>query len=141
MSNFKNSDDEVKHGRYANAFIYFLMAVILTVIPILFWDNKKLRKENNSNAEKWIQREDVIRRECAEERREEQREDDKRFEAVQQELRDLRNQTIADLREEREKSEDLATQSRRALRSIQVETKKTKQANKELDSVSKSLTQ
>lgn len=141
MSNFKNSDDEVKHGRYANAFIYFLMAVILTVIPILFWEIMKLRKENNSNGEKWIQREDAIRKECVEERKEQQRKDDERFEAVQQELRDLRNQTIADLRSEREKSEELATESRRALRTIQVETKKTKQANKELDSVSKTLAQ
>lgn len=141
MSNFNKSDDEVKHGRYANALIYFLMAIIVTVIPILFWDNKKLRKENNSNAEKWILREDAIRRECAEERRIEDRENDERFAEVQQELKDLRNQTIADLRSEREKSEELAIQSRRALRSIQVETKKTKQANKELDSVSNSLTQ
>lgn len=141
MDNFKNSNDEVKQGRYANALIYFLMAIIVTVIPILFWDNKKLRKENNSNAERWIQREDTIRKECAEEAREERKENDKRFEALQQELREMRNQTIADLREEREKSEELATASRRALRSIEVETKKTKQANKELDSVSKSLIQ
>lgn len=141
MSNFKESGDEVKQGRYANALIYFLMAIIVTVIPILFYRNNSLVKENNAFEEKAQKREDAIRAEERAECKEELEQARTELVSLRQEVRDLRDETISDLRAERQRSETLATQSRRALRSIQTETRKTKQANKELDSVSKSLTQ
>jgi cell division protein FtsB len=141
MSNFKDSGDEVKQGRYANALIYFLMAIIVTVIPILFYRNNQLVKERNADEEKDRAREDAVRIEVRKECKEEMDVARQELVTLRQEVRDLRDETISDLRAERARSEILASQSRRALKSIQVETQKTKQANKELDSVSKSLTQ
>ncbi len=139
MSTFKESGNEVKQGRYANAFLYFLMAALLSVSGLLIqaWVSKE--KAVAKAYSEGLKRADKKDAECDSiiERRD--RRHDAEIAILQREVRELRDSHIAELKEERENSERLATESRRALRTIRAETQKSKQASREIDSVTKSL--
>lgn len=139
MSTFKDSGDEVKQGRYANAFLYFLMAALLTVTSVLWFDNKNLREDNAGLIANSQAREDKKDAQC-----------DSTIErmtirfrndiiALQNEYRDFRAETISDMREGRQRSEVLASQARRAAKEFQSESKKTKQFSNQIDSVTEKL--
>lgn len=139
MSTFKDSGDEVKQGRYANAFLYFLMAALLTVSSVLWFDNKNLREINTTLVSTSQAREDKKDAQCDStiERMTIRFRDDIR--AQQEEFRVFRDETISDMREGRERSEILSSQSRKAARSFQVESQKTKQFSNQIDSVTEKL--
>jgi len=139
MSNFKNSEDEIRQGKYLNAFLYFLIAALLTLTPVLWFDNKNLRAENVELLRVAQAREDKKDAQCDStiEKMTIRFRDDIR--AQQEEFRVFRDETISDMREGRERSEILSTQSRKAARKFQVESEKTKQFSNQIDSVTEKL--
>lgn len=141
MSDFNDSREEIKKGNYQNAFLLFLLTALISVTGFLVYTIKTKESAIEKVVIESEAREDRLRMECA--RAQEVLTDkyEKRFDGLQKEVRDLRDATIADLREGRAKSEQLVIQTRKSLKAINIETQKTRQASKELDSVSKSLIQ
>lgn len=141
MSTFKDSGKAIDQGKYLNAFLYFLIAALLAVCSYFIIENRNLKAENNGLVSNAQAREDKIRADCQVIIDRNVEKCDARFDVLEKEVKELRYQTITDLRADRDKSAALTSESRKALKAIRVESTKTKQASKELDSVSNSLTQ
>ena len=139
MSTFKNSEEAISQGKYLNAFLYFLIAALLTVTSVLWFDNKGLRKEKEELTINGQKREDKKDAECDSTVRRITIEFRNDLRAQREEFRVFQDETIADLREGREVSEKLSTQSRKAAKSFQAESRKTKEYSNQIDSVTEQL--
>lgn len=139
MSDFKNTEDAIRQGKYLNAFLYFLIAALISVATYFIVENRNLKKENRNLLSNAQSREDKKDAQCDStiERMTLRFRND--ISTLQQEYRDFRIETIEDMRQGREKSEVLASQSRNAARKFKVESRKTKQFSDQIDSVTDNL--
>lgn len=139
MSNFNKADDEIKHGRYANATIYILSAALLSVSSFLVYIIKtkdatidRIHAEYAAREDKGTSRCDsTVARVTAGFRAE--------LKDLREEFREYREQTREDRLADNARSEMLTIEGRRAARSFKAESDKAKKVVKEIDSVTENL--
>lgn len=138
---FQGIRSDISKGNYASALFTVLIAIVLIAIPTLYFSiGNKTDKI------------DRIRVECAEELKQQKEEDqrrldsivfvkDKEFAMIRKEFSDFKDSYITKLETRREESERLVNDSKKIIKAINTETRKTKETGKVLDSVSNRLTQ
>jgi len=139
MSDLKNTEDAIRQGKYLNAFLYFLIAAVVSVAAYFIVENRNLKKENR----------DLIASSQAREDRKEARCDSlinvatlplrEDLRALNIEYRDFRTQAMSDMREGNERSEILSSESRKIAKRFRAESQKTKQFSNQIDSVTEQL--
>lgn len=150
MENFNDlgSGEQVKQGRYANALILFLMSALVAVASYFAYvaaQNKSSYESMKadflkSEAER-MQREDKIRDSYQAKLDDREKYHEGRYNLLQNKIDSIRDNMISEMKMGRVKSEALATQSTKIVKSVQGEVKKTVEATKEFDSATKSLSQ
>ncbi len=146
--NDNGSGEQVKQGKYANAFLLFLMSALVAVASYFAYQNNQMEANYSKMAERdrahnseRQSREDSIRREYQATLDKRENYHEGRYNKLQYKIDSIRDNTIADLKMGRVKSEALATQSKNIVKTLQSEVKKTSEVTKELDSVSNTVTQ
>lgn len=146
--NDSGAGDQVKQGKYANALILILMSLLGVVASYFSYQIGQQRKEYKMSLEtaraidqRQRVREDSIR--SIYQAKLDQREDyhERKYNLLQTKIDSIRDNIVAEAKMGRAKSEVLASQSKKVVNSIRDEVKKTTDAAKEFDSVSKSLSQ
>lgn len=146
--NENGASDQIKQGKYANALILILMSLLGVVASYFSYQLGQTKKDAKDSLEKSIKddrrqraREDSIR--GIYQAKLDQREDyhERKYNLLQTKIDSIRDNIVVEAKMGQAKSEVLASQSKKVAKSIQEEVKKTTDAAKEFDSVSKSLTQ
>lgn len=146
--NDNGAGDEIKQGKYANAFLLFLMAALVAVASYFAYQSTKdkseyqdYKKDIKLEEEDRRNREDKIRQEYQAKLDNREKYHEERYNLLQYKIDSLRDNIIADSKMNTVRSEVLATKSKKTAQSFQAEVRKTTNAAKELDSISKSVTE
>lgn len=154
MDNFNDngSGDQIKQGKYANAFLLFLMACVVSIASYFSYQMGQTKSESKETQDQFIkreeaqrEREDKIRNEYQSKLDEREKYHENRYGYLELKIESIKDSTIAELKSDRKRSEKLTSSSRKTVKDFQGEVRKTvdvtKELDKEINSASKSLSQ
>jgi len=154
MSTFDDngSGDQVKQGKYANAFLLFLMGCVISIASYFSYQMGQTKSESKESQAEFIKREqeqrtreDLIRNQYQSKLDEREKYHEGRYSVLQFRIDSLKDNTIANMKMDRIRSEVLTSNSRKTVKDFQGEVKKTvsvtKELDKEINSASESLPQ